>query len=137
MVGEFLGFERIGDQRTRHIDQVLALQFRGQAMRLGGLAAQVRGLETVEVAFAEPGENGIANQLQEFWSGWENLADAPENPAARQALVENARGLTTTIAALDSQLATLEPLGPDERGVTVDASGDVDEVAAVTAALLG
>ena len=90
----------------RHRDQFLDLQFRGQAMRLGGLAAQVRGLETVEVAFAEPGENGIANQLQEFWSGWENLADAPENPAARQALVENARGLTTTIAALDSQLAT-------------------------------
>lgn len=34
-------------------------------------------------------------------------------------------------ALLDSQLAVLEPLAPDERGVTVEATGDPDQVLAL------
>jgi gluconokinase len=37
---------------------------------------------------------------------------------------------------LDSQLATLEPLGPDERGVTLDASPPPEQTAAAAADLL-
>ena len=51
------GVEVVAYRRAR--DQFLDLQYRAQAMHLGGLAAQVRGLEQVEVALAEPGENGI------------------------------------------------------------------------------
>lgn len=127
------GVDVLAYRRLR--DRFLDLQYRGQAMRLGGLAAQVRGLETVEVAFAEPGENGIANQLQEFWSGWESLANAPENPAARQALVENARGLTTTIAALDSQLAVASEEAAAEYAAITGAGGEVAQVAGEIAKL--
>ena len=35
---------------------------------------------------------------------------------------------------LDSQLATLEPLGPDEAGIVVDAAAPLDEIVAVAAA---
>jgi len=127
------GVDVLAYRRLR--DQFLDVQYRGQAMRLGGLAAQVRGMETVEVAFSEPGENGIANQLQEFWSGWESLANAPENPAARQALVEKARGLTTSIAALDSQLATAGEEAAAEYASIAGAGGEVGQIAGEIAKL--
>jgi flagellar hook-associated protein 1 FlgK len=127
------GVDVLAYRRLR--DQFLDVQYRGQAMRLGGLAAQVRGMETVEVAFAEPGENGIANQLQEFWSGWESLANAPENPAARQALVEKARGLTTGIAALDSQLATAGEEAAAEYASITGPAGEVGQIAGEIAKL--
>ncbi len=127
------GVDVLAYRRLR--DGFLDLQFRAQATRLGGLAAQVRGLETAEVAFAEPGENGISAELQEFWSGWENLANAPENPAARQALVENARGLTTSIATLDSQLATAAEQAATEYAAITGPSGEVGQIAGEIAKL--
>ena len=38
---------------------------------------------------------------------------------------------------LDSQLATLEPLEPDERGVTIDASGTVPQTVSAAIAAIG
>jgi flagellar hook-associated protein 1 len=127
------GVDVLAYRRMR--DQFLDLQFRAQAMRLGGLAAQVRGLETAEVAFAEPGEHGISAQLQAFWSGWENLANAPENPAARQALVENARGLATSIAGLDGQLVTASEQAAAEYASITGPSGEVGQIAGEIAKL--
>jgi gluconokinase len=40
------------------------------------------------------------------------------------------------VSLLDSQLATLEPLGPDEHGVVIDASRDLDAVVTEMAELL-
>ncbi len=110
-------------------DQFLDLQYRGQAMRLGGLAAQVRGLEGVEVALAEPGENGIAAQLGKFWSGWEALANAPENQATRQALIESGVGLASSIAALDRQIATAGEQASAEYTSITAAGGEVGQMA--------
>jgi gluconokinase len=42
--------------------------------------------------------------------------------------VEHRRGHYMPASLLPSQLATLEPLGPDEPGVTVSAEGEPDEV---------
>ncbi|HVY78179.1 MAG TPA: flagellar hook-associated protein FlgK [Solirubrobacterales bacterium] len=116
-------------------DQFLDLQYRAQAMRLGGLAAQVRGLEGVEVALAEPGENGIAAQLGKFWSGWEALANAPENQATRQALLESGVGLAGSIAALDRQLATASEQAAAEYESIVAGGGEVGQMAAEIARL--
>src|ERR1700753_350411 len=66
------------DGITRSRDRFLDLQYRAQAMRLGGLAARVQGLETIEGALAEPGEPGISQELQTFWSDWGGLAHSPE-----------------------------------------------------------
>jgi flagellar hook-associated protein 1 len=110
-------------------DQFLDLQYRAQAMRLGGLAAQVRGLEQVEVALAEPGDTGISAQLAKFWSGWQDLANAPENQATRQALVESARGLAVSIGALDSQMATAAEQAAAEYTSITGAGGEVEQMA--------
>jgi flagellar hook-associated protein 1 FlgK len=49
------------DGVSRARDRFLDLQYRAQAMRLGGLATRVQGLETIEGALAEPGETGISS----------------------------------------------------------------------------
>ncbi len=121
------GVDVLSYRRMR--DKFLDLQYRAQAMRLGGLAAQVRGLETVEGALAEPGENGIAAQLGKFWSGWEDLANAPESQATRQALVESAEGLASSIAGLDSQLATAAEQASAEYASITGAGGEVGQMA--------
>lgn len=51
--------------------------------------------------------------------------------------VANRPGHFMPASLLDSQLATLEPLGSDEDGVVIDASGDPDEVLAAALAALG
>jgi len=62
-------------------------------MRLGGLAARVQGMETIEGALVEPGETGISQELQTFWKDWEGLANCPEDSAARQAVIEAGKAL--------------------------------------------
>jgi len=51
--------------------------------------------------------------------------------------LENRRGHYMPASLLPSQLATLEPLGPDEPGVTVAAVGDPDQVLSEALTLLG
>ncbi|HEX8752039.1 MAG TPA: flagellar hook-associated protein FlgK [Solirubrobacterales bacterium] len=121
------GVDVLAYRRAR--DGFLDLQYRAQAMRLGGLAAQVKGLEQVEVALAEPGENGISAQLQKFWSGWEDLANAPENQATRQALIETAQGLATSLSTLDSQMATASEQASAEYTSITKAGGEVGQMA--------
>jgi flagellar hook-associated protein 1 FlgK len=121
------GVDVVAYRRAR--DQFLDLQYRAQAMRLGGLGAQVRGLEQVEVSLAEPGENGIAAQLNGFWSGWEDLANAPENQATRQALIEAGQGLATSLSTLDSQLQTASEQASSEYTSITKAGGEVGQVA--------
>lgn len=63
------------------------------------------------------------------------LLTAPVEELRRR--VANRPGHFMPASLLDSQLATLEPLGPDEDGVVIDASGDPGEVLAAAVAALG
>lgn len=123
-------------QEYRRIrDAFLDLQFRAQAMRLGDLSARSRSLDQVETALSEPSDNGISAQLQKLWSGWANLANAPESQAVRQALIGQAQTLATSIAALDGQLATAAQQAADEYAAIVGPGGEVQQIAAELAQL--
>lgn len=121
------GVDVLAYRRIR--DTFLDLQYRAQAMRLGAESARSRSLDQVELALAEPGDNGIAAQLQRFWSGWADLANAPDSAATRQALVEQARSLATQFAQLDAQLQTVADQAAAEYQQIVGASGEVAQVA--------
>jgi flagellar hook-associated protein 1 FlgK len=127
------GVDVLAYRRVR--DGFLDLQYRTQATRLGGLAAQARGLEGVEVALAEPGETGIGAQLAAFWSAWDDLANAPESEATRQVLIEHARALAGGIATLDAQMQTAAAQAEAEYAAIVGAGGEVGQIAGEIAAL--
>jgi gluconokinase len=63
-----------------------------------------------------------------------HLTGAPELLAARLAA---RRGHFMPPALLGSQLATLEPLGPDERGIALDVAAPAEALAAQAAAFAG
>ena len=86
-------------------DQFLDLQFRAQAMRLGAESTRSEQLGRAETALAEPGDNGIAKQLESFWNAWSDVANAPNDTAAREALIEQSKTLASAFATVDAQMA--------------------------------
>src|SRR4051812_19949731 len=73
-------FRRI---RTTFLD----LQYRAQAMQVGDQETRNQQLDQVEMGLAEPGDNGISNELAKFWDSWGDVSNNPDDPAARQALI--------------------------------------------------
>ena len=71
------------------------------------LSRLATSFDRVELAFAEPGENGIAAQLADFLAGWDDVANRPEDIAARTSLVERGRTLALGIDQVDRHLAEL------------------------------
>jgi flagellar hook-associated protein 1 FlgK len=129
------GVDVTGVSRAR--DRFLDLQYRAQAMRLGGLAARVQGMETIEGALAEPGETGIAKELQTFWTDWEGLANSPEDSAARQAVIEAGKTIATSLAELNQQLTNAATVAEGEYASITGKGGEVEQKAKEIALLNG
>jgi flagellar hook-associated protein 1 FlgK len=106
-------------------------------MRLGGLAARVQGMETIEGALAEPGETGISQELQTFWTDWEGLANSPEDSAARQAVIEAGKALGVSLAELDQQLTNAAGVAEGEYAAITGKGGEVEQKAKEIALLNG
>src|SRR5215212_331759 len=115
-------FRRI---RTLFLD----LQYRAQAMQVGDQETLSRQLDQVEMALAEPTENGIGDALNKFWKGWSDLSNSPDNPAARQALIDQATNLAAAFKGLDTQLTTVQNQTLLEYASLTGAGGDVQVIA--------
>jgi flagellar hook-associated protein 1 FlgK len=63
--------------------------------------------DRVELAFAEPGENGIAAQMADFLAGWDDVANRPEDLAARTSIIERGRTLAASFGQTDLGLESL------------------------------
>jgi flagellar hook-associated protein 1 len=109
----------IADYR-RIRDGFLDVQYRAQASVLGDADARARSLEGVDLALAEPSENGLAAQLGKLWSAWSNVGNDPSSVPARQALIEQAKTVASAFAELDGQLKTLQGQAASEFDALVD-----------------
>jgi flagellar hook-associated protein 1 FlgK len=117
-------------------DQFLDLQYRGQNMSLGEQTAKSDALSQIELSFAEPGDNGIANALSKFWDAWGDVTNGPEGAAARQSLVDQARDVTQRINDLQSSLASARQRAADEYTSIAGAGGQVSQISADLAGTL-
>jgi flagellar hook-associated protein 1 len=118
-------------------DGFLDLQFRAQSLRQGEYEATASAMAQVEEGLSEPGANGIAAQLDKYWSAWSAVANNPENLATRQNLVEQARILAGSIADLDARITTISSQVSAEYASITGASGDVRAIADEIAKLNG
>jgi flagellar hook-associated protein 1 FlgK len=120
-------------------DGFLDLQYRAQALRLGEYETTTSATQQIEDGLSEPGTNGIAAQLDKFWSSWSAVANNPENLATRQNLIEQAKTLAGAIKDLDTRLTTVKTQLQAEYASITGASGDVrsmaDEVAKLNQAI--
>ena len=115
-------------QRIR--DQFLDMQFRAQNMVLGDKQATSNALDQIETALSEPGDTGISAQLAKFWSAWSDVANSPESPAARQALVDQGTTLAESIQQLYGQLsAAAGQANAEYNSILASPNGDVAQAA--------
>jgi flagellar hook-associated protein 1 FlgK len=91
-------------------DGFIDLQYRAQNTNLQDWTARSTALDQAEAALAEPGDNGINTQLSKFWDAWSDLsnAQAPDDQAAKQALVEQAQSLGDAFATVRTQLSLVQ-----------------------------
>ncbi len=110
---------------TRIRDVFLDLQYRAQATSLGAATARTDSLEQAQLAFAEPGDNGISAQLAKFWNAWSDVANAPESQPAREALIANAQTLTSMFSTVSAQLTTVAAQAGQEYTAITGPSGEI------------
>jgi len=86
-------------------DQFVDLQYRAQNTNLGEWAARAGALDQAELSLAEPGENGLNEQLSKFWDAWSALSTASgDQSPAKKALVEQAAGLAGAFGTVRAQI---------------------------------
>jgi flagellar hook-associated protein 1 len=85
-------------------DQFVDLQYRGQNTNLNEWAARTKTLDRAELALNEPGENGINEQLAQFWDSWQALAGDAKNSSLKQNVAEAANTLAASFNTLHDQI---------------------------------
>src|SRR3954454_3862459 len=122
-------------QRIRN--QFLDLQYRAQAMQVGNQETTSEQLDQVEMGLSEPGDNGIAAQLNKFWSTWSDVANNPSDPAARQALIDQGQNLAAAFKSVDDQLTTVQNQASSQYAAITGPGGDVETIATAISQLNG
>lgn len=71
-------------------------------------------LGRIETIFSEPGDQGIAGRLDEFWNAWDKLSAQPDDISVRQGLILKAQNLTQQIRATYAQVQDIrDDVGAD------------------------
>jgi flagellar hook-associated protein 1 FlgK len=110
-------------------DEFLDVQYRSQASMLGDADAKARSLEGVDLALAEPGDNGLATQLGKLWSAWSKVANDPDSVAARQSLLEQAQTVAQSYADLETNLSSIQGQAQAEYDALTAPGGAVGQIA--------
>ena len=79
------------------------LQEQGLSAQLDSHYAQIKQIDNM---LADP-NSGMAPSIQEFFSAVNNVANAPESQAARQALINNSNSLASRFQSIDNRLVDL------------------------------
>jgi flagellar hook-associated protein 1 len=86
-------------------DQFIDLQYRAQNTSLNEWSARSKTLDRAELALNEPGENGLNEQLAQFWDSWHALAGDAKNTSLKQNVAETASTLASSFNTLHDQIA--------------------------------
>jgi len=92
---------------TRLRDQFLEARGLTEHSRTEEFQRAADTLATIELAFGEPGENGLQNQLSEFWSSWDKLASNPGDLATRSQVLELGQSVVSNFTQASSALTSL------------------------------
>lgn len=115
---------------TRMNDPVLDARQRTEHGRNEALVSQTGTFGQLENLFNEPSDNGLAEQLNTFWSSWGAVANNPGSMAARNVVMQQATGLATTLNQYNGVLASLTQSTTAQLGQAVT---DINTAAAALA----
>ncbi|CAL8969834.1 hypothetical protein CELL_00618 [Cellulomonas sp. T2.31MG-18] len=105
---------------SRLSDQFLDTQVRSHTGTASFLAARADAYTTLETSLGEPSTTGLSSQLSTFWAGWHDVANSPDDTAARTVLLDDARQVTETLHARYGDLQTQWQQARTTTGTLVD-----------------
>ncbi len=82
---------------TRSYDRFITSTLFAKTSELSGLETKLSGLKTVESLFNEVEDNGLNGLLEDFWQGWDDLANNAEGTPERTTLLQRATMLSQAI----------------------------------------
>src|SRR4051794_23985276 len=92
------------DQVTRIRDAFLEGRAHQEYSTNARLTAENDSLELVEQAFREPGDTGVQSLLSKMWAGWGDVANQPQDLAARSQVLQRLETLVGGLHASQSSL---------------------------------
>ena len=117
---------------TRLRDQFLEVRAYQEHAVDAGLKESQRVLARIELAFDEPSDDGLSKLISGFLAAFDDVANHPDDLAARAQLVEQAKTLAAGFSQLDSALATQRSSSIDELASVI---AEVNSAAASVAEL--
>ncbi|MFL6160943.1 MAG: flagellar hook-associated protein FlgK [Jatrophihabitantaceae bacterium] len=100
-------------------DPVIDMRARSEHGRNGYLQTSAGTLSGVEDLFNEPSDNGLAEQLNNFWNAWAAVANNPGDSAARNVVLQQASALAGTLNEAGAALGRLDQSLTDQANSTV------------------
>ncbi|SOE01196.1 flagellar hook-associated protein FlgK [Blastococcus haudaquaticus] len=101
------------------------------------LTAETDAYELVEQAFREPGTTGVQNLMADMWRGWQDVANRPEDVAARGQVLKRLETLVGGLHFSSSQLDGQWQQSRENLDVLVDdVNAAADTIAQLNTAIL-
>jgi flagellar hook-associated protein 1 FlgK len=107
-------------ETTRLRDQFLEVRGYQEHAVEAGLKESQSVLARIELAFDEPSDAGLSKLITSFLAAFDDVANNPEDLAARAQLVEQGKTLMAGFTQLDAALATQRQSSIEELGSLVD-----------------
>jgi flagellar hook-associated protein 1 FlgK len=92
---------------TRLNDPILDARSRTEHARSGSTDTTASTLSAIEGVFPEPSDNGLSEQLNDFWNSWASVANDPGSTAPRTVLLQKAATVTSTLNAMSTTLSDI------------------------------
>lgn len=89
---------------ARLADAHLDARVRGTVALAAQSDSRAEGLTNLEGILREPGENGLSALLNDFWAGWEDVANQPGESSPASVLLERAKAVVNRIGLSRSEL---------------------------------
>ena len=112
------GGVRVADVE-RFRDQFMEIQAALEHGAMANLNVGSSTMQGIEQLFPEPGDTGLASQLADFWAGFDDVANHPDDPASRTQLIERGKTIANSLNRLSDQLDQLQQNTISELGATV------------------
>lgn len=104
---------------SRLNDPVVDMRARSEHGRNSYLQTSAGTLSSVEDLFDEPSDNGLAEQLNDFWNSWAAVANNPGDSAARNVVLQKAGALAGTLNEASAALGRLNQSLTDQTSSAV------------------
>jgi flagellar hook-associated protein 1 len=104
---------------SRLNDPVIDMRARSEHGRNGYLQTSAGTLSSVQDLFDEPSDNGLAEQLNDFWNSWAAVANHPGDSASRNVVLQKASALAGTLNETSAALGRISQSLTDQTNAAV------------------